>query len=214
MLTLGRSVVDAPGPDGVIFASAQVMRQRPTSKTIDATPADKTSETSSPTRQTQRNVRAIARLEREALHDRTAADRVSAALTHATGSAPFVVMHAVGFTAWIVVNLGLVRRIQPFDPYPFNFLTLVVSLEAIFLSVFVLMSQNHMTRQADKSAHLDLQVDLLAERELTIILHMVRGLCEKQGVCMDDYAAEVSELLEETDVHALASALDERLPAT
>jgi uncharacterized membrane protein len=71
---------------------------------------------------------------------------------------------------------------SPFDPFPFSFLTLVVSLEAIFLSVFVLMSQNRMTRQADKRAHLDLQIYLLAEQELTTILHMLRGLCKKHNV--------------------------------
>jgi uncharacterized membrane protein len=90
----------------------------------------------------------------------------------------------------------------------------VVSLEAIFLSVFVLMSQNRMTRQADKRAHLDLQVDLLAERELTLMLHMLRGLCKTQGVPLEKVEADVRELLEETDVHALSTALDERLPAS
>ena len=161
----------------------------------------------------QRNVHAIAQLEREALHERTPADRVSDALTRATGSAPFVIAHAVGFSAWILLNVGSVPRVRPFDPYPFSFLTLVVSLEAIFLSVFVLMSQNRMTRQADKRAHLDLQVDLLAERELTVMLHMLRALCQKQGVCTAEYDADLHELLEETDVHELATALDARLPS-
>jgi uncharacterized membrane protein len=161
----------------------------------------------------QRNVRAVARLEREALHERTPADRVSDALTRATGSAPFVIAHAIGFTAWILLNIGGVPHVTPFDPYPFSFLTLVVSLEAIFLSVFVLMSQNRMTRQADKRAHLDLQIDLLAERELTVMLHMLRGLCQKHGVCTDEYDADLRDLLEETDVHELATALDHRLPS-
>src|SRR5215208_5828511 len=125
----------------------------------------------------RKNVRAIADLERRALHERGAADRLSDAVTRATGSAPFALFHVVWFSAWFVVNTGLVAYPQPFDPFPFSFLTLVVSLEAIFLSVFVLMSQNRMTRQADKRAHLDLQVDMLAEQELTAILRMVQGLC-------------------------------------
>jgi uncharacterized membrane protein len=164
--------------------------------------------------QMQRNVRAVATLERRALHDRTPADRLSDALTRFTGSPRFVVGHALAFLFWLLVNSGRVPAISPFDPYPFNFLTLVVSLEAIFLSVFVLMSQNRMTRQADKRAHLDLQVDLLAERELTLMLHMLRGLCEKQGVPLDRFEEDVRELLEETDVHALSSALEKRLPST
>jgi uncharacterized membrane protein len=167
-----------------------------------------------PQAQLQRNIRAVARLEQEALHQRTTADRVSDALTRFTGSTPFVVGHALAFTTWILANSGRLPGVAPFDPYPFSFLTLVVSLEAIFLSVFVLMSQNRMTRQADKRAHLDLQVDLLAERELTLMLHMLRGLCAKRGVPLEKVEADVRELLEETDVHALSTALDERLPSS
>ena len=131
----------------------------------------------------QRNVSAVARLERQHLLERSLADRVSEALTRATGSTPFVVLHAGFFAAWIAINTGSFGRIAPFDPYPFNFLTLVVSLEAIFLSVFVLMSQNRMTRVAEQRARLDLQIDLLAERELTMLLRLLRALCEKEGVC-------------------------------
>jgi uncharacterized membrane protein len=162
----------------------------------------------------QRNVRAIAQLENQALHERTAADRVSDALTRVTGSAPFVIGHAIGFTTWILANTGRLPGVKPFDPFPFSFLTLVVSLEAIFLSVFVLMSQNRMTRQADKRAHLDLQVDLLAERELTVMLHMLQRLCEKEGVRLDEVGSDVKELLEETDVHAMATAIDARVPSS
>ena len=94
------------------------------------------------TAQTDRSVRAIAGLERAAMQDRTAADRLSDALTHVAGSAAFVAGHVVGFTVWIAVNVGAVPGVTPFDPFPFSFLTLVVSLEAIFLAIFVLMSQN------------------------------------------------------------------------
>jgi uncharacterized membrane protein len=162
---------------------------------------------------TERNVRAIAQLERTAIHDRTSADRLSDAITYVAGSAGFVSAHAIGFTAWIALNLGAVPGVAPFDPFPFSFLTLVVSLEAIFLAIFVLMSQNRMSRLADKRAHLDLQIDLLAERENTLMLHMLRGLCEKQGVCLDEFGPDVQDLLEDTDVTALATDLDEKLPA-
>ena len=106
----------------------------------------------------------------------------------------------------------MISGIEPFDPFPFGFLTLVVSLEAIFLSVFVLMSQNRMTRQADKRAHLDLQIDLLAEQELTTILHMLRALCAKHGVDVDVPNERMRQQLKDTDVHTLASTLDKRLP--
>jgi uncharacterized membrane protein len=161
----------------------------------------------------ERNVRAIAQLEQSAMAERSSADRLSDAITHVAGSLAFLVLHIVVFGLWIAVNIGLVPGVQPFDPYPFSFLTLVVSLEAIFLATFVLMSQNRAARLADRRAHLDLQVDLLAERELTAILHMLRALCDKQKVVLDDVGTDVNDLLEETDVKKLASNLNKKLPA-
>ena len=161
----------------------------------------------------QRNVSAVARLEQQHLLQRSLTDRISDALTRMTGSAPFIVIHAGFFFGWILVNSGRVSAIAPFDPYPFNFLTLVVSLEAIFLSVFVLMSQNRMTRVAEQRARLDLQIDLLAERESTMVLRMLRALCQKHGVCEDEFAAELRDLLKETDVKALASDLEQEMPS-
>ena len=164
------------------------------------------------TAQMERNVRTAAKLERDAMAERTPTDRLSDGITRVAGSAGFVTMHAVWFTVWIALNLGAVPHVAPFDPYPFSFLTLVVSLEAIFLAIFVLMSQNRMSRMADRRAHLDLQVDLLAERENTVMLHMLRSLCEKQGIRLDDLDREAQDLLTETDVTALASDLQAKLP--
>lgn len=161
----------------------------------------------------EKNVRAIACLEESAMAQRSSADRLSDAITRVAGSAGFVAFHAVFFTVWIVLNAGLLPGVAPFDPYPFSFLTLVVSLEAIFLAIFVLMSQNRAARLADRRAHLDLQVDLLAERELTAALHMLRALCKKEQVVLDDVGTDVNDLLEETNVEALASDLDKKLPA-
>jgi uncharacterized membrane protein len=161
----------------------------------------------------ERNVKAIAKLERNAIQERSPADRLSDGITWVAGSAGFVMAHIVFFTVWITLNVGLIRSVPIFDPYPFSFLTLVVSLEAIFLAIFVLMSQNRAARLADRRAHLDLQVDLLAERELTVMLHMLRALCAKEKVALDDVGTDVNDLLEETDVNELASNLDEKLPA-
>jgi uncharacterized membrane protein len=161
----------------------------------------------------EKNVRAIAELERAAMEERTPADRISDAITRVVGSAGFVVVHVGVFAAWVAVNAGWLPVSAPFDPFPFNFLTLVVSLEAIFLSIFVLMSQNRMSRLADRRAHLDLQVDLLAERELTVMLHMLKAVCAKQGIALHDVGSEVTDLLEETDVTQLAEKLEAKLPA-
>jgi uncharacterized membrane protein len=155
-----------------------------------------------------RNIAAIAALEREALHERSAFDRFSDVVTNAAGSAAFLGLHALWFSVWITVN---VTHRPAFDPFPFNFLTLIVSLEAIFLTGIVLLTQNRMTRQADKRAHLDLQVNLLAEQELTAMLKMLQALCERSGVAIPARDTRVQQLLNETDIHELAVALDKEL---
>jgi uncharacterized membrane protein len=159
-----------------------------------------------------RNIRAIARLENEALHQRSLTDRVSDSITRFAGSSLFILLHIIWFTVWIVLNLGRVGETQPFDPYPFTFLTMVVSLEAIFLSIFVLISQNRMTHQADRRAHLDLQINLLAEQENTMMLRMLEGLCERQGIKTESLKEEIQSLFEQTDVHALMRELEKQLP--
>ena len=155
-----------------------------------------------------KNIQAIAELEREALHRRSALDRLTDLITTAAGSPGFIIFHAVLFTVWMGANLTGRAR---FDPYPFSLLTLTVSLEAIFLTGFVLMSQNRMTRQADKRAHLDLQVNMLAEQELTAILHMLHALCQRAGVSVTVRDVRVEQLLKETDIHKLAVALDREI---
>src|SRR5437764_15294784 len=100
-----------------------------------------------------KNVHAVADLERQAFHQRTRGERLIDAVTQSAGSPVFIVAHAAWFAAWVFVNRGPAG----FDPFPFSLLNVLVSLEAIFLTSFVLMTQNRMTHQADKRAHLDLQ---------------------------------------------------------
>jgi uncharacterized membrane protein len=166
-----------------------------------------------PPQPAERNIRVIAELERRALHHRSAADRVSDCVVRVTGSGTFAAGNLAVFAAWILVNSVRLNGVRPFDPYPFNFLTLVVSLEAIFLAIFVLMSQNRITHAADKRAHLDLQVDLLAEQELTTILQMLHALCTKLQVSVPVSEERMHQLLHETDVNKLASSLENRLPS-
>lgn len=164
-----------------------------------------------PRQPADRNIRVIAELERRAIHDRSAADRLSDTVTRVTGSGAFAAANLVVFVVWIFANTSLGGRAR-FDPFPFSLLTLVVSLEAIMLAIFVLMSQNRMARAADKRAHLDLQVDLLAEQELTAMLQMLYALCEKLDVDVKIPDHRLHQLLHETDVNKLASALEHRLP--
>ena len=88
-------------------------------------------------------------------------------------------------------------KVRPFDAFPYPFLTLVVSLEAIFLSLFILMSQNRASLQADQRAHLDLQINLLAEHECTKTLELLQALCQYHGLsCAKD--PELKELISQT----------------
>jgi uncharacterized membrane protein len=160
----------------------------------------------------RRNVRTIARLESAMLHHRSATARLSDAVCHLAGSGTFIIIHVVWFAAWVLINAGALPILTPFDPFPFTFLTMVVSLEAIFLSIFVLISQNHMAHLADRRAHLDLQINLLAEQENTIMLRMLRRLCEKQGIHHDKDGEEGDSLFAKTDLEALMKDLEEHLP--
>lgn len=154
------------------------------------------------------NVQAIASLEREAFDQQTPVDRVSAAITRVAGSATFIAVHACWFAAWIVMNTTR----YTFDVYPFSLLNLVVALEAVFLTSVVLMTQNRMAKLADRRAHLDLQLNMLAEQELTATLHMLHGLCTHAGVTVSIRDERVQQLLKETDIHKIAVALDRERP--
>ena len=129
---------------------------------------------------TQRNVETVSQLEASAQQQRSVGDRVSDAITGFCGSVAFVWVHVAWFGGWIAINTLLPKKLH-FDPYPFQFMTFVVSLEAIFLSTFVLISQNRAARTADRRNHLDLQVNLLAEQENTKMMQMLESIARKVG---------------------------------
>lgn len=161
---------------------------------------------------TEKNIEAIARLEKKSVQNRSVSERVAERVTRVAGGVVFILVHTFWFTGWIVVNTGLVPGLTPWDPFPFSFLTLVVSLEAIFLSLLVLMTQNRLTKDADKRAQLDLQINMLAEQESTASLKMLENICKHLGV---EYEAEAErDLATHTDVDILAKKLDEKLTPT
>ena len=90
----------------------------------------------------------------------------------------FLLRHVFFVAAWTCLNLGFVPGLRPFDPFPFGVLSVVVSSEALFLTIFVLISQHRMVRQAEKRAHFDLKLGMLAEQELTALLQMQRKICQ------------------------------------
>jgi uncharacterized membrane protein len=156
------------------------------------------------------NIRAICAVEQAALDKRSPAQRVSDAVSRALGSAFFGILHLVWFAAWIGMNTYRPFGVTAFDPYPFGLLTMVVSLEAIFLTIMVLISQNRMTMQADRRAHLDLQVNLLAEQEATAMLRMLERITVHLGLPVED---DTDILATRTDVEQLVTELDEKLPS-
>jgi uncharacterized membrane protein len=160
----------------------------------------------------KRNIETIALLEEEALRERSLINRVSDVVTRFAGSGMFIVLHVIWFVAWILLNTNAIGEIQPFDPFPFTFLTMLVSLEAIFLSIFVLVSQNRITRQGDRRAHLDLQINLLAEQENTMMLHMLRSICEHHGIRPESPSEDAKSLFKRTDLEKLMRDLHDQLP--
>jgi len=93
-------------------------------------------------------------------------------------------VHVVWFGVWVLANT--LPGVRHFDPYPFTFLTFVVSLEAIFLSTFILISQNHETKLSERRSHLDLQINLLTEQENTKMLKILSSIAERVGAKTDD----------------------------
>jgi len=155
------------------------------------------------------NIELMRRLENEYLERRTRAERIADAIADFTGSLRFVVIHAVWFFLWIAVNVGWVPFIPAFDKFPFLLLSVTVSIEAIFLSTFVLIKQNRMSGRAEHRAQIDLQINLLAEKEMTLVLQLLHRMSARLGVRPG--GMQIEELSEETPVEALASELRDSL---
>ncbi len=156
----------------------------------------------------EKNIEAIRKLENETLRSLSTVEHIADKVTSFAGSSPFILLHVLWFGVWIFINSGVISTVTPFDPFPFSFLTLVVSLEAIFLTLLVLMSQNRMTKEADKRAHLDLQINMLDEQETTLILKMVQKITKHLGL-EDEIDESEKDLSNPTDINQLAKKIDE-----
>lgn len=156
---------------------------------------------------TQRNIEAVRQLEEAAKEERTASDRVAEIIAKFCGSMTFVWVHVAWFGIWVLINV--MPGLPHIDPFPFTFLTLVVSLEAIFLSTFILISQNHDTKISERRNHLDLQINLLSEQENTQMLTMLRAIAEKVGANLGQ-DEQVRAMSEETKPQQLVKQIKER----
>ena len=155
---------------------------------------------------TRDNVRAMRKLEELAVAQRSFADRIAEFVARFCGSIVFVWIHVAIFAGWILWNV--LPGLHHFDPYPFTFLTLCVSLEAIFLASFILISQNYEMRVSDRRNQLDLQINLLSEQENTKMLQMLERIAHKLGVRAEN-DPEVQVLEQATRPETLARQIDE-----
>jgi uncharacterized membrane protein len=157
----------------------------------------------------EENIKEIKAWERASVLHRSRVERLSDGITQAAASGPMLVVHVVWFGIWIVGNLDLIPGLSPFDPFPFQLLTMIVSLEAIFLSLFVLASQNRLTHQAEMRANLDLQIDLLAEREMTAVLQLLQDIARHLDVKLSLTSEQIRDLAKKTDIHTLTNRMEE-----
>jgi uncharacterized membrane protein len=153
------------------------------------------------------NVRVVARLQEEAQQRRSLAARVSDWITIRAARESSILLHLAWFLLWVIVNSGH-AWITPFDPFPYTLLTTIVSLEAIFLTLFVLASENRLTQEADRRGRLDLQVNLLAEQEMTLVLRMLKEVCEHLNLRETITSRKFLELSRRTDVNELVERLE------
>lgn len=165
---------------------------------------DEYHEPKSVTELTARNVEVVARLDEAAKAKRTSADRVVDGITAFCGRLSFVWVHVVFYGFWIVYNE--IRGRRGFDPPPFQLLAMTVSLEAIFLSTFILISQNRQNRLAERRNHLDLQINLLSEQESTKMLTMLSAIVKHLNI--QEGAPEVGVLAEATQPEMLVDQIE------
>jgi uncharacterized membrane protein len=141
--------------------------------------------------------------------DRTRIERMADWLTRVASSTYFLVFHLGWFTAWVLLNTRILP-VEPFDPFPFGLLTMIVSLEAIFLSIFVLMTQNRESYIAELREELSLQVNLRMEAEVTKTLQLVAGLYTRLGQTVGE-DAELREMLQPLEPEAMEKALMQQI---
>ena len=158
-----------------------------------------------------RNIDGLVAIRHEEERKRTTQERLSDAITRFTGSLRFVYIHAFLFGSWIIWNLGWIPGLPLFDP-SFVVLAMVASVEAIFLSTFVLISQNRMQAQAEKRAELDLQISLLAEHEITQLMTVVEAVARRLGV-EHPGNSDIEEVKLDVDPRAVLNAIEHEASA-
>lgn len=141
---------------------------------------------------------------------RSATEKIADKLTQIFGTMTFLILNMVWFAAWIIANVEIIPGLEPFDPFPFGFLTMIVSLEAIGLAIIVLISQNRAAKIGDLRQEVDLSINVKSETEITKILQMVRLLLEKNGVDVSE-DKELAAMLRPTDLEKVEEELEKEV---
>jgi uncharacterized membrane protein len=156
----------------------------------------------------ERNISTLVEIRDEIERRKNVQDRLADWITWFCGSMPFVYIHLVFYGIWLAINLGF-TPIKPFDPYPFSLLTMIMSVEAILLATFVLISQNRISDITDQRADLDLQINLLAEYEITRVLTLVDAIADHLGI-EDAHRPEDEELKNEVAPEIVLKEMEKR----
>ena len=154
-----------------------------------------------------RNIEALRAQRRAEQRASSLPDRIADVVTGFAGSLPFVYVHLAILGLWVAINLGAIPAVPPFDK-TFVILATAASVEAIFLSTFVLISQNRASDLADRRAELDLQINLLAEHEITRLIDITTNIATHLGVSLPN-GDELAELRRDVAPEAVLSSLDE-----
>ena len=156
----------------------------------------------------RQNIETIQRIEQAFHEKRRRSEVISDVIASFCGSVYFIWAHCIWFGAWLILNMGsILPKSLRFDPPPYQVLTLIVSLEAIFLSTFILISQNREQRAAERRNHLDLQINLLAEQESSQLLGMMQKVLDHLQIPSDE--AHHEALQEATDPEKLIEQIEE-----
>lgn len=156
----------------------------------------------------RKNIEAIAQVEQQLHERRSRVEKVGDWIARFFGSLWFIAAHVVFFAVWIVLNVRLLPGVEAFDPYPFPFLGLVVGIEFIFLTTFVLMNQNLQSKRQEQWGHLTLQVTMLTEQEVTKALQMLHLICQELGLEKPSADQESKDLAQATPVTALVEEIE------
>lgn len=158
---------------------------------------------------TERRRQLFRSFEAKSLRSRSLLTQIADDLTSIFGSTGFLILNAIFFVQWIAINLRLVPGFEPWDPFPFGLLTMILSIEAIFLSIFILVSQNRSSYVNALREEVHLRVNLIAEEEITKILDILAEMRKQMGIIKPDH--ELEEMLKRIDTNYLEQTIIDQM---